>query len=179
MFFSRPSNYPLASTVKSGGSITNPTLYPSQNYASSSSNTGYNPAYGSNIPPSFPTFQSNQQQYPLAQSTYPSQLPYQMPVGWPAMTNRPGGPVVNDTNLHGGNRRSSKHRARSVDTGARTKPPVNYYNQAQPPAPAVTEHHHHHHRHHHQHRSQPPAQTQNTSTGPYVDVEKVQNIPLV
>jgi hypothetical protein len=85
---------------------------------------------------------------------------------------------MNNNNVHVESRRGSKHRARSVDTGPRSHPPVGYYNQQQQQlAPTIIEHHHHHHRHHY-HRPQ-PTNGQVNNIGPCVETAKEQNVPLV
>jgi len=113
---------------------------------------------------------------------YHSQIPYQPAVPWPITTNRPAGHVANNNNIYVENGHGSKHRARSVDTGPRRHPPVHYYNQQQQkPGPAVIGRHHQH-RHHHHHRLSHPTNVQTTTattTGPYTETGKDQNVPLV
>jgi hypothetical protein len=165
--------------MKSTGNINNSTLHSAQHYPPSSQ-TMYNQNPGSNLPPSFHTFHPNQQQYQVPQAAaYPSQMPFQIPFSWPTTTQKPIGPVLNNNNTHVESRRSSKHRAHSVDTGPRTQPAANYYNQIQQQSAAtITEHNRYHHHHHHHHRSHPTTvQVNNTSL--VVEPPKEPNAPLV
>lgn len=144
--------------------------------------SGYHPSQGAALPPSFHTFHLNQQQYPHPQNIYHSQVPYQMPAAWPTAPEKRMGPAANQTD----DRQSAKHRARSLDTGPRTNPPVRFTNlppmpaqqQQQPPIVVAEYRHHRQHHHHHHHQSQPPN-IQVTSTDPPVEPGKDQNVPTV
>ncbi|CAF1608279.1 unnamed protein product [Rotaria magnacalcarata] len=151
--YQQRSAYPLSSTNTLLGNGTSSTVNSINNY-SASSKSKHNSNMAATVNTSYPTFYPNQPQYLPPQPIYPSHVPYQMPIQWPTVAHRRARPVLNDDNIPIETRRTSKHRAHSVDTGPRSQPPINYHNQPQQPArPVIVEsHHHHHHRHH---RSQP------------------------
>jgi len=182
LVYQKPSVYPPApsstKTIKSTGNATDQTLPSTRNYPPSSQ-PGYNGNNGATLPPTFRTFHPNQQQYPPhAPIMYPPQIPFQMPVAWPTAANRPTRHVVNNNNAHLENRRGSRHRARSVDTGPHGRLPAYYYNQQQQqqqPAPMVTGSHHHNRPHY---QRSHPTNVHFMNTGPSMETGKDQNIPL-
>lgn len=99
-------------------------------------------------------------------------MPYQTSGPWPA--NRPNGYGVNN---HAESRRSSEHRARSVETSSRRNAQVQNPNQQQP-ASTATEHHHHRHHHHH-HRNHPTNVPNTTTTNAFVEAGKNADAQLV
>jgi hypothetical protein len=124
------------------------------------------------LPPSFRTFQSNQQQVLNFRSLYQSQVPFPVNHPWANMANESFAPMMNNNNAHVEQHKGAKHRAQSVDPNPRNNPSVHSSNIPQQPA-TVMEHYHHHH-HHHRHRPHPT-----NNVGPSVEHEKGQNVSSV
>ncbi|CAF4745967.1 unnamed protein product, partial [Rotaria sp. Silwood2] len=122
--YQQPSIYPATSAVKSIRNIGNSNIHSTHNHPSSS-HTKHNSNRGVTLPTSFHTFYPDQQQYQSAQPINQSQIPMQMPAPWSTTNPRRAGPVVNndDNDAPIENRRNSKYRAHSVDTGPRSQPP--------------------------------------------------------
>ncbi|CAF3646360.1 unnamed protein product [Rotaria sordida] len=181
--YQKPSVYPTSSTAKSVRNIDNSNTHPTRNHPLSPQ-TNKNPNRGTTHPTSFHTFYPNQQQqqYQSTQPIYQSQIPIPISAPWSATAHKRTDPVVNNNNnqqhhVHRESRRSSKHRAHSVETGPRNQPPIRYYNQSEQQAPPMTTESHHHHHHHHHHRSHQTSAPVNTIV-PSVEPVKEQNIPL-
>ncbi|CAF0826700.1 unnamed protein product [Rotaria sp. Silwood1] len=182
--YQKPSVYPPTSIGKSARNSGNATIHSTRNHPLSSK-TKSDPNRGATLPTSFHTFYPNQQQYHSTQPIYQPQIPMQMPAAWSTATHRRAGPIVNNDdnnndNVTIENRRNSKHRAHSVETGPRGQPPNNYHNQPQQPPPPTTieNQHHYYHHHHHHHRSHPTNVPVNNTIVPTVEPVREQNIPL-
>jgi hypothetical protein len=121
------------------------------------------------LPPSFRTFQSNQQQQPVInfRPLYPSQVPFPVNHPWANMANEQFVPMMNN-NAYVEQHRGAKHRAQSVDPSSRNNP-----SNTQQQTAAVMEHYHHHH-HHHRHRPHPT-----NNVNPPAENEKEQNVSFV